>query len=309
MSLDKLKTVFEKLSTSTDWSLQLLRITNSKKQGTKYASRQITLSPTGKLAEFVGEIAVKYTSATKNLLEKYSCVEEYDGTAIDTTIYKLNSDSPLISSEYAALMAVIADPETESDPLGFTPHAYVIRGQVEIDGADTRVKLISMQNPVTTLKHKFWCDSGTFKELTDKILSLKPTVEAVIVDDTVYFLTMAGERLFNMERAYRTICTEKVETIAQAHILSDSDAFKQIAESGHNPRRFVSFNEAKLKALKNKSKRLAMAKRFSIAIKDDKFDMAVAGTAEKVVKLLCNKGMIDPFENSAVEVPSAKQWV
>lgn len=126
MSLDKLKTVFEKLNTSTDWSLQLLCITNSKRQGTKYASRQIILSPTGKLADFVGEIAGKYTSSTKNLLEKYLCVEEYDGSAIDTIIYKLNSDNPLILTEYASLMAVIADPETESDPLDFIPHAYVI---------------------------------------------------------------------------------------------------------------------------------------------------------------------------------------
>ena len=309
MSLDRIKTVFRNLDTTTDWSLQLLRITNSKRNGTKYASRQIIFSPAGKLAEFVGEIAGKYTSDTKSLLDKYSCVEEYNGSALDTTIYKLQSDNALISTEYAALMAAIADPETEADPLDFTAHAYIIRGQIQLNGVDTRVKLISMQNPVTMLKHKFWKDSGTFKEFTDKVLSLKPTVEVVIINDDVYFLTMAGERLFNMERAYRTICSEKVETVTQADILSDPEAFKQIAETGHNPRRFVAFSESRLKALKNKSRRLAMSKKFSIAIKDDKFDMDVEGTADKVVKLLCNKGMVDPFENTAVEVPSAKLWL
>ena len=53
-----------------------------------------------------------------------------------------------------------------------------------------------------------------------------------------------------------------------------------------------------------------MAKRFFIPLDDagDKFDATVEGAAEKIVKLLCNKGMIDPFEKTAVEVDGARQW-
>lgn len=309
MSLTRLMSVFENLNTTTDWSLQLLKISTSKKEGTSYASRQITLSPTGKLAEFVGEITDKYTSPNKNMLTPYSGVEEYDGTAQSTKIYKMSSTNPLIATEYATLIEKIANPDHEANLLEFNYHAYVIRGIVKINGIDTRVKLISMQNPISLLKHKFMCDGGTFKELSDKVLSLKSTVEVIIVDDTIYFLTMAGERLFNMERAYKTICCEKVDTVLSMNLVSDSDTFKAVAESGHNPRRFVSFNEGRLNVLKNKNRRSAMANKFSIPMKDGKFDMKIDGTAEKVVKLLCNKGMIDPFEDIPVEVTSAKKWL
>lgn len=41
---------------------------------------------------------------------------------------------------------------------------------------------------------------------------------------------------------------------------------------------------------------------------ENRFDTSVDGAADKIVKLLCNKGMVDPFKNVAVEVSGAKQW-
>ena len=80
--------------------------------------------------------------------------------------------------------------------------------------------------------------------------------------------------------------------------------------SGHNPRRFVSFNEERLTALKKKAKRTSIAAKFSIPLDpaSGKFDTTVEGASEKIVKLLCNKGMLDPFDNDAVEVDGARQW-
>ena len=52
-----------------------------------------------------------------------------------------------------------------------------------------------------------------------------------------------------------------------------------------------------------------MARQFSIPLDaENRFDASVDGAAEKIVKLLCKKGMIDPFVKAAVEVTGAKKW-
>lgn len=308
MSLERLYSVFRNVNSCADWSLQLLKVTKSRRDGAHYASRQITLSPPGKLTEFVNEVAERYISTQGGMLASYSCVEDYDGSAVGTTIYRLASDADVIASEYREFVEALANPETEADPLMINPQAYVLKGQITINGDNVALKLISMQKPITTLKHKFLHDNGTFREILEKVLSLKPSLDLIIVDDTVYFLTMTGESLFNMERSYRTICNEKIDSIRGMDILSDYDIFSQTAASGHNPRRFLAFNEGRLTALRNRNKRRAMARKFSIPLRDDKFDTTVAGVSEKIVKLLCNKGMVDPFEDSAVEVAGAKRW-
>ena len=310
MSLEIIKSVFKKLSTGTNWSLQLLNIKTSKRIGTGYSSRQITLTPNERLATLINDIAAVYNGNGKKAVTSYRTVREYDGTADAFTVYRLSSKHDLISEEYATFIQVIADPNNEDDPFEYTS-AYLLKGQLEMDGENIPIKLISMQNPVTTLKHKFLRKKGAFLELSDKVLSLRPTMDVLVVGETVYFLTLAGENLFNMARSYKAVCHQKVEKVVQADIISGIENFKSTAETGHNPRRFIAFNESRLENLKKKSIRVDIAKRFSIPLDaaGDKFDATVEGSTEKIIKLLCKRGMIDPFDKTAVEVDGARQWM
>ena len=173
------------------------------------------------------------------------------------------------------------------------------------------IKLISMQSPITKLRQKFQLlhASGKFSQIKDPILTLRTSVDVVMIGDTIYFLTLAGENLFNMARAYKAVCHDAVTEVEAAGIISNTDSFRKIAESGHNPRQFVSFDKSRLTALKKIKTRKAMAKRFSIPLDaENRFDTTADGASDKIVKLLCNKGMVDPFKNVAVEVSGAKQW-
>ena len=49
MSIDMLRSAFEAAQQVSNWSIQLLKITSTKQDGTKYDSRQIQLEPIGKL--------------------------------------------------------------------------------------------------------------------------------------------------------------------------------------------------------------------------------------------------------------------
>lgn len=308
MTLETIKAVFATLPNCSAWSLQLLKINTSKQSGTSYLGREITLAPKGTLTSFVKEISDRYISESKGVLASYHDILEYDGSTVDKVIYSLSKTNTLIADEYNTLMAAIANPDTELDPLDLKVNAYVLRGVVCIDDENKAVKLISVQNPITSLKHKFLRANGTFTEITDKVISLRTSIDVIIMDDTVYMLTLAGENLFNMERAYKAVCAEKLEEIVQCNIVTDFNVFSSVAGSRHNPRRFVSFNDSHLQKLKNSKTRVKMAKKFNIPLNGDLFDTTQPSAADKIVKLLCDRGMVDPFDDNPREVAGSKKW-
>ena len=308
MSIQNITTIFENLNNCKSCSLQLLNISSTKKEGVNYASREIGLFPSECFTNLLKEIGDTYLYSKTKALSIYQEVREYDGTTNSLTIYKMSTDDPLISDEYQKLLNAIANPNVESDPFSYTS-AYLIKGTIDLEGKDIAFKMFSIQNPITTLRNKYSLNKGHFYEMHYQVLSLRPTFDIVVVDKTVYFLTMAGENLFNMSRAYKKVCQTKIDLIIQNDIVNDTGMFSTVATSGHNPRRFISFNDKGLNILKDEAKRISIATQFSIPIDiNGKFDTTVDGASEKIVKLLCNKGMLEPFGNNAVEVDSAKRW-
>lgn len=308
MSLEKIKTIFAGIEHRDDFTLQLLQIKISKNDETTYFCREISISPDGALQSFVSELSKRYTDTNKGVLNNYQDVIEYNGSTVENTVFKLDSKNNLIASEYEALMNAIASPDAEIDPLASHAQASLFRGRVVLDGKERPLKLISMQNPITSLKHKFARAEGTFKEISEKVISLRTTVDVIILDETVYMLTLAGERLFNMERAYRGVCENKIKTIQEYDIVSDSSSFSDAASRGHNPRRFVSFNDNHLEKIKKLPTRKKMSNKFNIPLIENKFDTTKPEDVEKLVKLLCNRGMLEPFDENPMEVSGSKNW-
>lgn len=307
MSIEKLKNIFTALSTCEAWSIQLLKIKTSKRASTTYMGREITFTPNNKLNDFVSEIVDVYVGK-KQALYTFTGVRDYDGSALSNTIYKLSVTNNLIETEYKLLLEGIAEPYTEINPLELRYQAYLLSGMIDLDGERCSVKLISMQNPITTLKHKFIKSNGVFKEISDKVLSLKTTLDVIIIDDCIYMLTLAGEKLFDMERSYKAVCSTKIYDIQECDIVTDFEAFRSIAASGHNPRKFVSFNDTHLEKLKKSINRKKISKKFNIPLKEGKFDTSEDQTVDKLVKILCNRGMVDPFNENPMEVAGSKKW-
>ena len=217
MTLEQIESIFNKLQEGSSLSLQLLKIKVSAKNKTSYSTCKVNLSPEGRLTHFVGEISDHY----KKEFKKYHTVKEYDGSADAQTIYELPAENVLICDEFKTLQEAISKPDVEINPLKFSASAQLIKETLSINGEDYRIKLFSMQNPITTLRHKFWESSGTFSEIDNKVLSLRTNLDIIIIDDTAYMLSMAGEKLFNIERAYKGICLQKVAAVEKMRIVTD----------------------------------------------------------------------------------------
>ena len=306
--LNDIRSILQNLNNAKNWSLQVLQIKPSKRAGTEYTGREITFDPAGRLEEFVSEVSELYIGARGCFDAKFVHLSEYDGSANGKTIYKLNRTSPLIASEYNSLMQALANPNSEVDPFEMKARASVLIGQFERDETIIPIKLISMQNPITMLKHRFMQNKGAFQELDKKVLTLRPTIDVLIYGNEVYLFTLNGENLFNMERSYKVLCSDYIAKVQESEIVVNIEKFSSVAGSGHNPRRFVSYNQSHLEKLKNASTRRKIATKFSIPMDGGKFDTNQEGVTEKIVKILCDKGMVDPFESLPMEVPSAKKW-
>lgn len=307
MSKEYIKRAFREMTACDTWSLQLLQIKETRKTGTEYFSRRISLTPQGALQSFVAQLSAYYLS--EEGIDAVASVDDYTGDVVGKVIYKLSTGDALIRKQYDLLMEAIADPDTEIPIADMKPKAYLLKGLVSLDGEEVPVKLISMQAPVSVMRNRFLlAETGEFKEITDKVLTLRKTLDAAIIGDTFYLFTLAAERLFNMERSYKSVCASKVDEILKCDFLTNADAFKKVATTGQNPRRFVSYNQAHLEQMKNIGKRKKLAKQFGIALRGDQIDTEGERDSEKLVKLLCSKGMLDPFEDIPMEVAAAKRW-
>lgn len=306
MSKEYIKNILSKTNTCDAWALQVVKITNSKKNGTTYVCSEVTISPEGRLKQLVNEITDKYLSSE---LDKYIECRDYDGSADGQIIYKFRKDNILISENYNKLITALADPDSETDPLLIKTNASILKGTIEIDGEELSIKFISMQNPITSLKRKFIKLNGTFKEITDKVVSLRNHIDVLVLGDQIYMFNLSGEKLFNLERAHKSICSSKLEKIKNANIVTNFEYFNEIASTGHNPRKFISFNDEYLEKLSNPDNIIEVSNKFDIPINGDtKFDTNVEGTSEKIVKVLCRRGMIAPFDNTPMEVSGSKVW-
>ncbi|MCY7098777.1 Kiwa anti-phage protein KwaB-like domain-containing protein [Streptococcus oralis] len=311
MSIEVIKKILEKVSTGQSWSLKIIKINTSKKKGLEYIAREIELSHKGRLTDHINSLASKYLNDQESGLSQYRECKKYDGTADAQVIYKLENSNELIEKNYGLFLTALAKPDVEINPLKLKAKASVIEGIIKIENEEVAVKFISMQNPVTTLNNKFCWINDKFTEISDKVLTLRNSIDVIVFRENVYMLNLAGEKLFDMERAYQKICKSKVALIQEKNIIEGFDIFEKKATTGHNPRKFVSFNDTYLNKLEDEKNREKIAQKFNIKLTDNRnlFDASEEGVPDKIVKLLCQKGMVDPFDDSPMEVSGTRKWI
>ncbi len=309
MSLQKIKQVFDKLSNCTMWSLQLLNAREVHGEFV-YNAHDIVVTTPDAIMEFIKELELAYIKE-KGRLSKYQMVCDYDGSTEGDRIYKIEFSNALISESGEKLKFAMTNPDMKGNALDCSANAYVLKGNIPVDGIQISVKLFTIINPFKVLKHTFMYDGDSFRILPDKYLSLRRYIDVVMIDDTVYLFNMNGEKLFNMERAYKTVCRDKIEDVISSGIVSDESTFRQCAASGHNPRRFVSFDENRLRKMKDDAGfKNRIAEKFGIIqTPEGILDSSDSENVNRIVKFLCKKGMIDPVNDDPVEVEGARQWM
>lgn len=309
--IEELKKLMVSFKESDRWSIQLLAIKNTKKNGISYYTREVVLRPQNVLNELVGKIAENYCDVVSGLLNKrYERIEEYDGANIGRFIYRLDLRKGIAEDEYDRLISAVNSPDVDSEIDVKKIKGYVISGEVGDD--KNVVRLILLQNPISSYANRFRFIFGedSFVKLDKDVLQLKDYVDVIIYKGYCYMMNLSAERLFDIERSYKAICREKIDMIAESDMVSDFEMFSKTASAGHNPRRFISFNQAHYERLvKEKKIRKEMGKTFNIDITPNGiFDTTDKKNSDNLVKLLCDRAMLEPFDRKPMEVEAAKAW-
>lgn len=289
-----------------NWNIDLVKINVTKREGIKYLVEELSDFDGDGILKTVKKIIELHTKDEK--FNKYTDIQPYDSCSIFNTIYEMDCSNILVKESYDLFIEALAKANNESDPTKEKYDCYVLKSFVKSEEEEIPIKFIFMMNPVTTLKNKFIKIKEKYEEITDKVINLKLPIDVIIYGNKIYFFNNSGEKLFNMERAYKTVCQEKIEEINNADIISDIEDFKKVAISGHNPKKFISFNKENLELLKNNEIKESISQKFNIPLVDGKFNTKDEKSSNDLIKVLCGKGKIDPFNNKAVEVAGAKEW-
>lgn len=230
----------------------------------------------------------------------------YDGTVLDRgEAFEIGVNDRKVKGSCCDFLDALSKASVEHRAEDVNPNATVIRGYNE-NGDE--VVIVIKHSPLMRLTHRFMRADHVYKAITDPVLTLSTKIDAVIVSGKLVFLTIAGAQMFVSESICRNIASEKIEEIRQVKYLAGMDHFEDVALKGVNVRRFLGYNEQRVVDLKRAVCREKIANKFGIAMKGNKLDLTNPDDADRFIRVVCNRGMLDPFDDKAVEVSSSKPW-
>ncbi len=303
MQLDDIKEIIDKLDDCETWSVNMLKFQSTEREGYSCFAREIMFSSNEELMNYITDIKDNYIGK-KPLLERFTEIREYDGTTDVNVIYELDINSELLNDAYGKIMGALLNADQEMDPFREKYGAYVLSGNV----MGKAIYLIKMRSPFVNLKNNYIFNRSKFTKIKVPILSLKLTVDVMIYGNKVFLFKNSVEMLFDMVKAYKLKADICIKEILDSEIISGNELFHKVASSGHNPRRFIKYDKSHLEELKNEVRRKEIGAKFGIPMKEGKFYIDDEESTNKLIKVLCQRGMLDPFDNEPMEVSGSRNW-
>lgn len=303
--MEEIKTIFEKIKECNNWGIDVIRINETKKEGKKYIKAQIENIKRSGITSLVEDISNNHL---ENIIDKYDSIQEYTDIIEENVIYKLDKNSILVKEEYEKIIECILSTDVERNPLELKSDCYLLKGKIKIHNEYKNVILISMSNPVKTIRNCFVKNNTEFEDISGKVLVLKENIDVIFYDNNIYFFNTKGEKLFNIEKTKKVLCKNKLAYIENADIVDNFEEFEKVAMKGQNPSKFLCFNNSRLELLKENSNKEKYATLFGLEINDNKFTSSSEENCVKLIKVLCGKGNLDPFENKPIENSGVKGW-
>ena len=240
-------------------------------------------------------------------------IDEYSGFNGDTILSKISLSNPLIAEQYQEIKTAYDSSSDNINVLEFNANAYVFKGKLPLDEKEYSIITLTAKKPFKKLEKSFSIfGKNIFKPIAEKILQLSNTIDILIIDDKLYLLNFSGESILNLEKSYKKKCSETLEIISSQNIISDSsiELFQSTALHGHNPRKFLTFQQKRLDALSEQSVRERISHKFNIPLDEhtNKFSFRNEKEIEKLIKILCDKAALDPIDNSPREALNLREW-
>ena len=302
----ELRKAFAALSNSDNdsYNLHAISIGHAAENGEiSYAAHSLSIRPKEDWIAHLKEVGDGYVGSKKPIISDEFDVKPYDGTVLEENeAFVISGKDVRVKKCFNDFSDVWATESVEHGADSMNPNALAI-----CDDEKNHV-FLSVKSPFSILKHKFWCDDSDYKKISGKVLTLSTKMDVVIIGEKLYFLTIAGVQAFVSESICKSVAKDKADALAKLEYISGAENLAAVSLTGLNPRRYLGYNEGRVAELGNATKRRDIAKTFGIKYAKGKFDLSEKGDAERFIKVICNRGMVDPFTEGPVEVASSKVW-
>lgn len=301
--LSKLKAVIARICGDlSNFSLQLYRINKTKDQS-RASVFNIDL-PTEHVRTYVLTVLQDLDEA----LDTFEGAIEYNGESMDSRLSWAKTESKVVKTVWNSIAN--AEEKCERDWVDRAlankdaPKGMLLKYLAE----ETRVTFISDMPVVKQIKHAFLRSAARFDAVEGPLLVLPPTIDAIEMDGKIYFLSAKGINIFSLPYELSNSSGGVLERIQSSGKVGNADAFVEFARKGHNPKRLLRYDEQRLKHLAHKHDGEKLRKKFGISMKRGKIVTDSEDDVSRLIKVICHRGMLDPFNDDAVEVSGSIKW-
>ena len=256
------------------------------------------------LVNLVNAIAANYIGEKKPVLTSDSVALRYEGYCSEGGLSYLEVSDALVTESWNKFKAVVCDVDREENPASCKPNAIIITS------AKRDFFLISIQNPVTTFKHRsIFFGKRKFSQVEEgQLLMLSHQIDAVAFKGTIVFLTSRGASFFVDETAVQKKAEETVVKMIGLNLVSNNKMFLEAVKVPRNAHWLLAVDDKRLEKIKDRKIQKEVARVFHLKYSDGRFSTETKGEIASFLKVLGKQGMLDVVENVPMEVSVRGHW-
>ena len=308
MSYELIKEGLKKVTEITTWDSLLIKCKHNTHPN-EFTCYKMNFSTDTLLKETLNDMCNAFLRTVENFDKK---VELYTGFNSKNVVDKLPINNPLLNDCWSSLIQHINCSDDTTALSKINANAFVFVGTYN-DETNTPINLylLARKNPILSFKkgrsHIFISQHNTISKTSDPLVQFGKCFDAIVYKNTIYMINSNCESIFNMEYSHKIICQKSLASLEDAKIVSDISHFRQYANFGQNPKKFITYDESiviKLKEPKWKNKIVRELKiPFNSTTK--KFDLSDENHAKIFTLLICGKTKLNMFDDGICEVPSS----
>ena len=279
------------------------------KAGTNYICYDLHFSDKSAITTLLSKIA---ENELKRLEEKQCKVNSYNGFNPAHSIDKLCINDSIVTENIHKLITATSSSNDGVSINETKTNAYAIRIIYQTEEGPKDLYLFVNRKPSFnyTNKHLFKMHTNSLVPVTEEIIQFQTYFDILVFEDTLYMPTKNFESMLNLEHTHKVRCKNFVDSLEQNHIISNPDFFRNIALSGQNPRKFMTYDSKRLDQAKSAKGKKLLKERFNLIYDEKKkyFIIEDEKQADYFITILCNKAQKDLFNDDIIyEVSSAQK--
>ena len=304
MALDFLLELIRRLSEKENLQVIATQFQASPKVNSSSAGCMVAFTRYEELVKLVNDIVNTCLDEKKPVLTPDSVASRYNGLSTEEKLSYLEKADSLVSESWNKFNVAMRDVDREDNPASCNPNAIVVTS------ARRDFFLISIQNPVTSFKHRsIFFGKRKFSRVEDgQLLTMSHKIDAVAFKDTIVFFTSRGASFFVDESAVQKKAEATAARMTELNLVSNSRLFLEAVKVPRNAHWLLAVDEKRLERIKDRKIQKEVAKVFHLKCSDGRFSTETKGEIANFLKVLGKRGMLDVVENVPVEVSGCGIW-